>query len=331
MRSNMPLRVHCPSGCFIRMPSNRAGKIVRCPECKKTIRLGTVTKTEMLSGKPIPLSADPVTTPNQADTPIETFPSIDETSSDQPEIELPQISLDADQNQEQRPRLMLPSNLKPPSVRRRKSSSQDSPVNRRTKIHSKIFELQSVKLDEPDVTIPGNEIPLVMDSMETKAGLRRRVTTANADRAMLSRFFAICLCLVAAINLGPAVYFWIQWSQTFESTALPRWIYLQAFVAALHVIYAVYLVQIQDWSALKAVAIAMLVVAFVFGLVSTGLVAGGGQGLIGQFLEIPHVLTSKASIWCVAMLCLSTLMCYVGGRVSVNWQRTEQLLREITS
>ena len=106
---------------------------------------------------------------------------------------------------------------------------------------------------------------------------------------------------------------------------------MQCFLAALHLIYAIFLVQIKDWSALFTVAIAMLAVAVVFAAVSAGLLTGGGQGVIAQFLEIPHVLISQASIWCVAMLCLATMMCYIGGKVAVNWKRTEQLLREIVT
>jgi len=35
----MPLKVKCPNGCVIRMPSNRAGKIVRCPGCKSALKI----------------------------------------------------------------------------------------------------------------------------------------------------------------------------------------------------------------------------------------------------------------------------------------------------
>ncbi len=327
----MPLRVHCPSGCFIRIPSNRAGKIVRCPECKKVIQLATVTASERQSGKPIPMSARIVSTAETLGIEeTDPFPTIDATSDDQLPLELPQVQVKSSKAYGDRPRLMVPKNLEPPSVRRRNSTGQKSTKIKRPK-PTKRPALQTVSLNTGDQPALEDDIPAVADSTNTQTRLRRRVSSANADRAMLSRFFAVCLCVVAAINLAPATYFWIQWSQTFESTALPRWIYLQAFIAAMHLIYAVFLVQIRDWSALKAVSIAMLAVAFVFGLVSTGLIAGSGQGIIAQFLELPHVLTSKASIWCVAMLCLSTLMCYMGGRVAVNWQRTEQLLREIIS
>ena len=53
----MPIRVHCPSGCLIRMPTNRAGKVVRCPECKSTLQLRLISESEQRSGKPIPIYA----------------------------------------------------------------------------------------------------------------------------------------------------------------------------------------------------------------------------------------------------------------------------------
>ena len=35
----MPLLVHCPNNCQIRLPSNRMGKVVRCVDCQTPIRI----------------------------------------------------------------------------------------------------------------------------------------------------------------------------------------------------------------------------------------------------------------------------------------------------
>ena len=320
----MPLRVHCPSGCLIRMPSNRAGKVVRCPECKKVIRLGKASVTEIASGKPIPMQAATIKDSTSiGETAIEStdLPSIDATS--ELETELPEIAINtgAPPATADRPRLEVPEQIKPPSVRRKTRNAPQAKPKPAT-----MPKLPAVPLSKPT-----NNGPSIVDPLLTTSGMSRRVSSANSDRALISKLFAVFLCLVALVHFAPAAYFWYEWSQTFESGDLPRWIYLQAFVAAFHLMYAVYLVQIEDWSSLKLVAFAMLAVAFTYGAVSTGLLAGGGQGVIAQFLEIPHVLNSKACIWCVAMLCLATLMCYVGGKVAVNWQRTEQLMAEINS
>ena len=158
-----------------------------------------------------------------------------------------------------------------------------------------------------------------------------RLKEANADRQTLARFFALVLCLVAIVNMVPAIYHWFHWLQLTESLALPRWIYIQIFVGAIHLVYAIFLAQIPDWSAMRAVSVAMLAVAFVFGFVSTGLLIGGGQGNLTGFLGIPYALSRQACIWCVAMLCLATLMSYWGGKESSNWQRAEFLLKDIAS
>ena len=113
--------------------------------------------------------------------------------------------------------------------------------------------------------------------------------------------------VVGLINLGPAVYCWWEWSQADAGILLPRWIYLQIFVAVLHIVYAILLLQVPDWSALKSIAFVMLVFAFVYGLFSMGLVVSGSTGLLARFLQVPGSLNQKACIWCVAMLVLATL------------------------
>jgi hypothetical protein len=42
-------------------------------------------------------------------------------------------------------------------------------------------------------------------------------------------------------------------------------------------------------------------------------------------------MVRSGCIWCVAMLCLATLTSYLIGREAMNWQRVEQLMRQIES
>jgi hypothetical protein len=169
------------------------------------------------------------------------------------------------------------------------------------------------------------------DGPLTAQDWQARLEKSNSDRKIMARFFALCLCVVAIVNMVPAFYHWYSWTLLTDSLPLPRWIYILIFVGAVHLIYAIFLAQVPDWSAMRAVALAMLAVAFVFGFVSTGLLVGGGQGNLTGFLGIPFALNRQACIWCVAMLCLATLMSYWGGKESSNWQRAEHLLSEILS
>ena len=180
----------------------------------------------------------------------------------------------------------------------------------------------------PPVGIPMFDLNDPAPAIEQDRNWEQRLSAANTDRKMLARFFALCLAVVAIINMIPAIYHWYHWAQLTDSVPLPRWIYIQIFVGALHLIYAVFLAQIPDWSAMRAVSVALLFMAFIFGIVSTGLLVGGSGNLSG-FLGIPFALNRQACFWCVAMLCLATLMSYWGGKESANWQRAEHLLKDI--
>lgn len=154
----------------------------------------------------------------------------------------------------------------------------------------------------------------------------QRFKKSRDDRIVLARFLAVCLIGVAIVNVVPAVVYWYRWTAEESISALPRWVYLQVFAALLHVVYAIFLVQVADWASLRAVSWAMLAIAMVFGLLSTGLIVGEGTGFIPQFLELEGSLVRRAGLWCVAMLCVATLASYLGGRESARWQRAEKLL-----
>jgi len=153
-----------------------------------------------------------------------------------------------------------------------------------------------------------------------------RFQQSREDRIVLAWFLAACLVAVAIVNVVPAAICWYQWSAEEAVTSLPRWVYLQIFAAILHVVYAAFLFQVADWSALRAVSWAMLAIAMTFGLLSTGLIVGDGTGFIPEYLELKGSLVRRAGLWCVAMLCVATLASYLGGRESARWQRAEQLL-----
>jgi hypothetical protein len=187
-----------------------------------------------------------------------------------------------------------------------------------------------VSLDSVLPEIPKMIESLAMESvLDDRRDWETRMQKSQSDRIVLSRFFALSLCVVAFANLIPTLYFWSAWAQAIDHSPLPRWIYLQFFVAAFHGIYALFLFQVPDWSALRAVSVAMLMVAFAFGAISTSLLVGDGQGTAASFLGLSFDVVRQAAMWCVAMLCLATLMSYWGGREAANWQRAEQLLGEI--
>lgn len=153
-----------------------------------------------------------------------------------------------------------------------------------------------------------------------------RFKKSREDRIVLARFLAACLIGIAIVNVVPAALYWSRWAAEDSFSSLPRWVYLQAFAALLHVVYAIFLLQVADWASLRAVSWAMLAIAMTFGLLSTGLIVGDGSAFVPQFLELQGSLVRRAGLWCVAMLCVATLASYLGGRESARWQQAEKLL-----
>ena len=309
----MPLRIQCPNGCIMRVPANRAGMSARCPGCKSVV----VVPYPPANHRPEELLLAPFSS------------SARQTKNRSPldEIELPEP----------------PNPLKTTDTDKIRSIQTDEPQHSKRFAPVSKFELNTTSPSEdPQKTnvassekgIRPNLPKLSTGAAENKttlsaaATIEKRSRQAHEDRITLTRFFAGFLIIVGLINLAPAVYCWWQWSQADTGTLLPRWIYLQIFVAILHIVYAVLLVQVPDWSTLLSIAIVMLVFAFIFGLFSVGLVANS-NGLLSQFLQIPGSLGRKACIWCVAMLVLATLASYLAGRESTHWRRTEVLLAQV--
>ena len=73
----------------------------------------------------------------------------------------------------------------------------------------------------------------------------------------------------------------------------------------------------------------MLVLAFVYGLCCTGLLLGGNEGSVAMLLEISTFRVKQATSGFAVMLCLATLMSYWAAREASNWQRAEQVLKQI--
>jgi len=158
-----------------------------------------------------------------------------------------------------------------------------------------------------------------------------KVATANRDRVLLTRAVGILIFLVGIVNMVPSYLFWSRWSQQIVAPPLPQWVYWQVFIAALCLVYAVFLWQIADWSALKSVAIVMLIIAMGYGLITVSLMLGGEQSPAARWLSLKGQTLDRGQTWCATMLCVATLISYLGGRESSKWKRANSLLDKINS
>ena len=306
------------------MPRSRAGRVVRCPQCKCAMRVPQLTPAQLKMGRVIPCRAklarrrklDPEEAAYrqrealQAQEAQQPPPEVAENKISQPVIP-PAPSQDLldllDTKVPEPPRPERRNFVEPATADSLASSDTDNSGF-----------IPFINLGDPTL------------QLEQEQDWEQRLSTANQDRKLFARFFAICLVLVAILNVIPAGLQWYHWAQLAQSAPLPRWIYIQIFMGAIYLIYAVFLAQVPDWSALRAVSVAMLFTAFVFGIVSTGLLIGG-HGDFSGYLGIPFALNRQACVWCVAMLCVATLMSFWGGKESAHWQRAEQILRGIVA
>jgi hypothetical protein len=307
------------------MPTNRAGKLVRCPECKTVIRIASISETERLSGKPIPIRAIAMRTSNPSDPPSEMVEPNQYIPEPAGITELPAaIPAKPHDNDVE---IHRPKNVSPDSTRAAKLRLPLPRFVAPAKREADTPKSTGVDVPHPEVRFQRSE----QDRSDRIGAIVSRAQRAELERRYLIRFFGFCLIGVALFNSIPAIYQWSLWSEEMAFRPLPRWTYLQIFIAGLHVVYAIYLLQIAHWTSMKAVAIVLLAVAIVFGIVSTGLVVGGGNGVIARFLNLSQIGIRNACLWCLAMLFLATLTSYVIGREARNWQRVDELLRSIYS
>ena len=123
----------------------------------------------------------------------------------------------------------------------------------------------------------------------------------------------------------------ITWGGISQVSEIPNWFFLQVVISFLNLLYAIFLFQINDWSAMRSVSVLMLVIAFIYGVCCTGLLLGGDEGSLLMLLEISSVRGRQATSGFAAMLCLATLLSFWAAKEASNWQRAEQVLKQMIS
>lgn len=141
------------------------------------------------------------------------------------------------------------------------------------------------------------------------------------DDRFLMRFYGICILLIGLATIVPCVFQWAQMAQADRIEPVPRWVYLLGFAGLLHVLYAVFLIQVFDYSAVQSVAAFLLVVTCVYGFLVVSLLLGDANGNIPLFLQLPLALQTRAAIWCGLMSGISALGCYLLGREAIVYRR----------
>ncbi|MCP4096250.1 MAG: hypothetical protein GY748_08410 [Planctomycetaceae bacterium] len=336
----MSLRVRCPEGCIVHASMTRCGKVVKCPECGTMIRIPEISDAQRKGGRTVECRAERY---KQIDghgaSPVASLPK------ELPKKDLPRKATNQSRLPVAKPRQhsSIVQHQAFPAVEVEIEGEQvgiDSPSSPQAfvsggggdKTRSKRIGTAGVK--EPivrgnlNVSLGGSTKEKSFNSNEGE-NWEERLTRANADRFFLAKLFAVGLVFVAGLNLIPVLTQLITWGDLFQVNEIPNWFFLQVSICLLNLLYAIFLFQINDWSAMRSVSVLMLVLAFIYGICCTGLLLGGNEGSVVTLLEISSVRIKQATSGFAVMLCLATLMSYWAAREASNWQRAEQVLKQI--
>ena len=361
----MSLRVRCPKGCIIYVSMIRGGKVVRCPKCKTMIRISNISDSERESGRSIECRAeayegldDTGSSPahgitqsvkldsvhrqshtglqsEKGKSPSPTNPPPKEGGKDRLAVPKPRQQLNASDSKGELLSVAFkvvggPLETNPPVGHQRQPVTSVG-----VKAQSDLNMDGDLEVVEGTVRGEGDEVSLINSvkgkpaEANEKQNWEERLIRANADRFLLAKLFATGLILVAGLNLIPVLLQLTAWSGFSQADEIPNWFFLQLVISLLNLMYAIFLFQVNDWSAMRSVSVLMLAMAFIYGGCCTGLLLGGNNGSLMMLLEISSVAFRRATIGFAVMLCLATLFSYWAAKEASNWQRAEKALKHI--
>ncbi len=143
----------------------------------------------------------------------------------------------------------------------------------------------------------------------------------TSDQVEIVRVIGVALAAVAAISAIPAVLDVVAHLRTETSLGVTRWAYLVLMLAMLQCAYAAYVYQLPDWSTVWVVTIATLVMATGYAMMLGLTFISNGDAWAVRSLDLGDVIRGgRASLWCFLMLCLTSMVSYFSGRISVRWR-----------
>lgn len=135
------------------------------------------------------------------------------------------------------------------------------------------------------------------------------------------------MILASLFGAIPAVRDILDHLRSVDSAGVARWACLLLLVAMIQFAYAIYMVQLPDWSTVWVVSLATLSLAFLYAMLTAVLIMGQPQSHIVQLLGLEDQLHgNRAAGWCAIMLSLTCLLAYAAGRISVRWYQGCQMV-----
>jgi hypothetical protein len=135
-----------------------------------------------------------------------------------------------------------------------------------------------------------------------------------------SHWLALGLAVIALIGVAPAVFDIVSHLRVPDSPGVAVWAYLSLWIAVIEISYAVYLAQLPDWSSLWVATMVTLVVSVAYAMLLGLTYLSRPDSWLARSLDLSEYLAGgRAAGWCFIMLCLTSMMSYLSGRLSVRW------------
>ena len=143
--------------------------------------------------------------------------------------------------------------------------------------------------------------------------------------------FQLAAAVIAAalFSLFPSMWDLIDYLQNLQGAAVARWAIVVGVLAAVQIAYAIYLIQLPDWTTVWMVTLFALGCAAIYAMALGLTVISGKDGSLVHFLQLSEqIAAGRAPLWCLCMMSVMTLLAFFAGRISVRWRQAETVLRE---
>lgn len=300
----MPLKFRCVCGQALIVSRSFVGRSVRCPKCDTKLR---VPQPQSLKASTSVASAGeserPLRWAESDTTPSGTPNSSGAEFAAQPSAAVPQIPTSTAPTGE--PSLPTGSERleSPPVVKTSLPASGLTPPPHPERV---VPILPCANVDEISVS---------QASAVSAHGYEPHPRLVSTVRMLVGG-----LVFVAVFGAGPALYDLFDHLRSVDSPSVATWAYAVLLVTALQFGYAVYLWQLPDWSSVWVVTVVMLVLSVAYAVVLGATYVSADDGKFVQLLQLSDKLRGgQATGWCFIMLCLTSLISYLSGRISVRW------------
>lgn len=143
----------------------------------------------------------------------------------------------------------------------------------------------------------------------------------DAGRVSVVNYLAAAVIGLALLGVAPAIWEIVDHLGNEDSPGVAVWALGLLAIAGLQVAYAVFLMQIPDWSSVRVVALVLLAYAAGYALMlGVSAISSTGNGLVGFLQLAEYHDDGRAAGWCFIMLCSTSLLTFFAGRLAVRWK-----------